>query len=124
MVTADDHRDDPETCHAADLRADAAVRRLGLPGRAAGVSGVHHVQPVEDLDAEVEMVGAGFVGERAQRPRAEAGARSVRGPDVERRTDHRDVRAAGREIGKRRHPRAVTERRQALVSGRVVRRGR
>ncbi len=120
MVTTDDHGDDPETRHAADLCADVAVRRLGLPGRATGVPGVHHVQPVEDLDAEVEMVGAGFVGERAQCPRAEACARSVCGPDVERRADHRDVRTASREIVERRHPRAVTERCQPLVSGRIV----
>ena len=71
--------------------ADVGVADLGLAVRAVGVAVVDDLEVVEDLDPEVEVVGAGLVGQRPDRPRAEPGAGPVRGGDVERRPDDRDV---------------------------------
>ena len=70
---------------------DVGVRHLGLAVRAVGVAEVDDLEPVEDLQAEVEVVGARLVGGGADGPRTEPGARAVGGPDVERRADDRDV---------------------------------
>ena len=71
--------------------SDVGVARLGLPVRAVGVAVVDHLDPFEDLDAEIEVVGARLVRQRTDRPRAEPGAGPVGGRDVERRADDRDV---------------------------------
>ena len=71
VVAAEDHGDDAPAGHLADPGPDVGVARLGLPVGAVGVAVVDDLQPVEDLDAEVEVVGA-----RARRP----GLRRARGP--------------------------------------------
>ena len=96
---------------AEDDRHDAARRRpgarargcwrasLGLAVRAVGVAEVDDLEPVEDLQAEVEVVRAGLVAAGADRPWAEAGA----GP----------VRRRRRRTGRRRSPRRAATRRVA-----------
>jgi hypothetical protein len=62
MVTADDHRERVRGEHVGDLGLDVAVGSLRLAMRAVGVTGIHNVQPVEDLQPEIEMIGPGVVG--------------------------------------------------------------
>ena len=61
------------------------------PVRAVGVAVVDHLDPFEDLEAEIEVIGARLVRQRTDRPRAEPGAGPVGGRDVERRADDGDV---------------------------------
>ena len=67
--------------------ADVGVADLGLAVWAVGVAEVDDLQPVEDLEPEVEVVGARLVRRGPDRPRPEAGARTVGGRHVERRAD-------------------------------------
>ena len=91
VVAAEDDRHDATGCDLVDARPDVGVAALGLAVRAVRVAVVDHLEVLEDLDAEVEVVGAGLVGQGADRPRAEAGAGAVGGGDVERRADDRDI---------------------------------
>ena len=89
----------PREATCVDALADVGVRRLGLAVRAVGVAEVDDLEPVEDLQAEVEVVRAGLVAAGADRPRPEAGARAVR---------RRRCRT-----GRRRSPRRAATRRAA-----------
>ena len=62
-----------------------------MPLRAVGVADVDDLQPVEDLESEVEVEGAGFVGVGAQRSGAESGSGPVGGAEVERGAENGDV---------------------------------
>ncbi len=91
VVATEDHRHDAARCDLVDAGADVGVARLGLAVRAVGVAVVDHLDPLEDLDAEIEVIGARLVRQRTDRPRAEPGAGAVGGRDVERRADDGDV---------------------------------
>ncbi len=62
------------------------------------VADVDDLQPVEDLEAEVEVERARLVGVGAHTPRAEPCTGAVRGPEVERRAEDGDVRSPGVEL--------------------------
>jgi hypothetical protein len=94
---------------------DVLVGHLGHPVRAEGVAEVHDLQPVEDLQAEVHVIGAGFVGRGADGARTEAGAGPVRGRDVERGADDRDVGSPRLELLHLGEERPMPERRQPGV---------
>ena len=87
VVTAEDDRHDAPLGDLGDALADVGVADLGLAVRAVGVAEVDDLQPVEDLQAEVQVVRARLVGGRADRPGSEAGAGSVGRRDVERGAD-------------------------------------
>ena len=59
--------------------------------RAIRVAEVDDFEPVEDLESQIQVIGARLVGGGANGARAEASARPVRGPDVERCPDDRHV---------------------------------
>ena len=91
VVAPEDHRHDAAGRDLVDPCADVGVAHFGLPMRAVRVAVVDHLHPLEDLEAEVEVIRARFVGQRTDRSRAEAGARAVGGGDVERRPDDGDL---------------------------------
>ena len=91
------------------------MRDLGLAVRAVRVAEVDDLEPVEDLQPEVQVVGARLVGGGPDRPRAEPGAGPVGGRDVERRADDRDVGLPGVELLELGQERPVPERRQPGV---------
>ena len=76
VVAAEDDRHDAAGGDLVHPLADVGVAGLGLAVRAERVAVVDDLEVVEDLDAQVEVVGAGLVGQRADRPRPEAGARA------------------------------------------------
>ncbi len=115
VVAAEDHGDDAPAGHLADLGPDVVVPDLGLPVGAVGVAVVDDLEPVEDLDAQVEVVGPGLVGLAADGPGPEAGAGPVRGADVERRADDGHVGLPGVELLGLGQERSVAERGQAGV---------
>ena len=115
VVAAEDDRHDAAGRDRVDALADVAVRHLGLAVRAVRVAEVDDLEPVEDLQPEVQVIGARLVGGGPDRPRTEPGARPVRGRDVERRADDRDVGLPGVELLELGQERPVTERREARV---------
>ena len=92
MVTAQDHRHDATLGQGVHPFPDVVVGHLGLAVRTIGVAEVDDLEPVEDLQAEIHVVGARLIGGRPDRPRAEPGSRTVGGPDVERCTHDGGVR--------------------------------
>jgi hypothetical protein len=93
------------------LACDTSV----CPVRAIGVAEVDDLEPVEDLQAQVHVVGAGLVSGGTDRPRPEPRARPVGGADVERRTDDGHVGLPGVELFRLGQKRAVPERRDPRV---------
>ena len=83
------------------------------------VAVVDHLEVVEDLDAEVEVVGAGVVGRRAQGTRPEPGAGAVGDVAVPGGSDDRDVGLPGVELTGLGEQRSATEARRALERLRV-----
>ena len=98
VVAAEDDRHDAARGDGVDALADVGVRALGLAVRAVGVAEVDDLQPVEDLEAEVQVVRARLVRRGPDRPRPEAGAGAVRRRDVERGADDRHVGLPGVEL--------------------------
>ena len=115
VVAAEDHRDDAAARHLGDLRFDVGVADLGLAVRAVGVAVVDDLDPVEDLDAEIQVVRARFVGVRADGAGAEPRASAVRGVQVERRADDGDIGLPLVELFGVGEERALPERRQPSV---------
>jgi hypothetical protein len=96
------------------------VSALGTARYHRRVAGVHHVQPLERLDAELEGVDrSGVVRGRADRVRAEPAPRSMTGALVVGGADDRHVRPAA---GKARvvEVRQLLERRKADVRRQVA----
>ena len=92
VVAAEDDRHDAAGRDGVHALADVGVRDLGLAVRAVRVAEVDDLEPVEDLQPEIQVIGARLVGGGADGARAEPGAWPVRGPDVERarrRSPHR-----------------------------------
>ena len=56
VVTADDDREDAAAGDLTHTRSDVSVRALGQPVRAVRVAEVDHLEVLEDLDVEIEMV--------------------------------------------------------------------
>ena len=94
---------------------DVVVRHLGLTVRAVRVAEVDDLEPVEDLEAQIHVVGARLIGGGPDRARAEPRAGPVRGPDVERRADDRDVGSPRLELFDLGEERPVPERGQTGV---------
>ena len=109
MVASHDDRDDAAAGHLADRGPDVGVPDLGLPVWAVGVSEVDDLEPVEDLDAQVEVVRARHVRAGADGPGSEPRSWSVRGRDVERRSDDGHVRSPRVELLGLGQPRPLTE---------------
>ena len=91
------------------------VRHLGQPVRAVRVAEVDDLQPVEDLQAEVQVIGAGLVRGGPDRPRTEPGAGPVRRRDVERGTDDGHVGPPRLELLHLGQERPMPERHQSRV---------
>ena len=91
VVAADDDGQDAATRDLGHAIEDGGLRELPHAVADDGIPVVDHLEVVEHLDAEIEVVRAGVVGVRAHRARAEAGARAVRGVVVPRGADDRDV---------------------------------
>lgn len=115
MVATEHHGNDAARGNRVDPLADVGVRYLGLPVRAVRVTEIDHFEPVEDLETEIEVVGARFVGRGPDRPGTEPGARAVGRRDVERRTDDRHIGLPGVELGGLGQERPVPERDHARV---------
>ena len=79
------------------------------------IAEVDDLQPVEDLQPEVQVVRARFVCGGPDRPRAEPGAGPVRRRHVERCADDRDVGLPGLELLDLGQERPVAERRETRV---------
>ena len=105
----------PRDAIACDPLADVVVRHLGLAVRAERVAEVDDLQPVEDLQPEIHVVGAGLVGGGPDRPRTEPRTGPVRRRDVERCADDRDVGLPGVELFDLGQERPVPERRETRV---------
>ena len=88
---------------------------LGQPVRAERVAEVDDLQPVEDLQPEVQVIRAGLVRGGPDRSRAEAGAGSIRRCDVERGADDGDVGLPRLELLDLGQERTVAERDQTGV---------
>ena len=84
VVAAEDHGHDAARRDRVHALLDVVVRDLGLSVRAVRVAEVDDLEPVEDLQPQIQVIGAGLVGGGTNGARAEASARPVRGPDVER----------------------------------------
>ncbi len=91
VVAAEDDRHDAARGDLVHACADVGVAGLGLAVRAVGVAVVDDLEVIEDLDPEIEVIGARLVGQGPDRARPEPGAGAVGGGDVERRPDDRDV---------------------------------
>ena len=113
VITAEDDRDDATGCDLMYPLADVGVADLGLAVWAIGIAIVHDLEVLEDLDVEIDVVGAGLVDEGPDRPGTEAGARSIGRGDVERRPNDRDVGLPGVELLGVGEERPLTEGRQA-----------
>ena len=105
----------PREATACDPLLDVGVRHLGLTVRAERVAEVDDLEPVEDLQPEIHVIGAGLVRGGPDRPRAEACAGTVRGRDVERCSDDGDVGLPRIELLGFGEERPVPERRQPRV---------
>ena len=86
VVSPEYDGDDPARRDGTDAVVDRLPRRLPQTPRARGVAVVDDVEVVEDLELQVEVVGARRV-RIAQRARAEAGAGAVRRAAVPRSAD-------------------------------------
>jgi hypothetical protein len=95
VVAADHHGERPRPEDVGDLRLDVAVRARRLPVGAVGVPGIDDVEPLEQVQPEVEVVGARVVRRGSKRPRTEPRTGAVGGGDVQRGADDRDVRVSG-----------------------------
>ena len=115
VVPAEDDRHDAARRDGVDPLADVGVRHLGLAVRAVRVAEVDDLQPVEDLQPEIQVIGARLVGRGADRPRTEPGARPVGRGDVERRPDDGDVGPPGLELFDLGQERPMPERHDARV---------
>ena len=115
VVAAEDDRHDAARRDGVHAFADVGVRHLGLAVRAVRVAEVDDLEPVEDLQPEVQVIGARLVGGGPDRPRTEPGAGPVGGGDVERRADDRDVGLPRLELLGLGQERPVPERRHAGV---------
>src|SRR5664279_2942836 len=104
MVTADHHRKGVRLQYVGDLGLDVAVGAVRLAVRAVRVAGVDDIQPVEDVQAEIEVVRAWVVGGGPDGPRAEAGTRPVGRVDVQRGAHDRGIGTALRQVRRGRDP--------------------
>jgi hypothetical protein len=68
---------------------------------------------IEDLDVEIHVVRAGFVGESSDGTRAEASTGSIRGRQIERCADDRHIGSPGVEMLGIGEEWSLTERRQS-----------
>ena len=98
---------------------DGGLRQLPHAVADDRVAVVDDLEVVEDLDLQVEVVGAGVVGAGAHRPRAEAGARTVGGVVVPRGADDRDVGLPLVELRRLGEQRPHPERRGPHIRGSV-----
>ena len=114
VVTAEDDRDRAGLDHLADGALDCLVRAGGIGREHRRVAVVDHPQHGHGVDLRLEM-GPGRAARRADRPRAEAGARPVGDEVVRRRADDRDVDPA--EVCRVLRVRQRPEREQACVVG-------
>ena len=73
VVAAEDDRHDAAEATWCDPLADVGVAHLGLPVGAVGVAVVDDLEVVEDLEVEVDVVGAGLVGLRCGSPAGRSG---------------------------------------------------
>ena len=89
--------------------ADVGMRDLGLPVGTVGITEVDDLEPVEDLQTEVHVVGARFIGCGTDRARAEARPGPVGGGDVERRPHDGHVGPPGVQLVGLGEERAVPE---------------
>ena len=77
MVAAKNDGDNAPPSYLADLGFDVGMPNLGLVVRAICVAEIDYVEPVEDLDAQIKMIGAAFVCLSSNGSGAEARTRSV-----------------------------------------------
>ena len=91
VVAAEDDRHDAVRGDVVDTGPDVGVTDLGLTVRAVGVAVVDHLEMIEDLDPQIEVVRARLIRQRPDRPRPEACPRPVGGGDVERCSHDRHI---------------------------------
>src|SRR3954452_11881975 len=115
VVATEHDRDDPATRNLEHALLDGCSRRFPHAVGDHSVAEVHRRHVVEHLDLKVEVVGAGAIGQRAQRARAEPRARTVGRAAVPRRSDDRDVDPAGGQLVGICHPGQLAEGGQSLV---------
>ena len=115
MIAAENDGHDPARCDGRHPFLYVLVRHLGLPVWTERVAEVDHLEPVEDLQSEIQVIRPGFVRGGPDRPRTEARTRAVGGRDVEGSADDRDVRPPGVELFGFGQERPVAERRQPGV---------
>lgn len=63
MVTPENDRHDAPRCDLGDSLLDVGVAGLGVSVRAMGIAVVDDFEMIEDLDAEIHVIRARFVGE-------------------------------------------------------------
>ena len=113
VIAAEDDGHDAARRHGVHALADVVVRDLGLTVGAVRVAEIDDFEPVEDLETQIQVIGARLVGSGTDGARAEPGTRPVRCRDVERRTDDRHIGSPRlqlfglgekRPVPERRHP--------------------
>ena len=91
VIASHRERDDLATGDLVYVALDVVEALAHHPVRAVSVAVVDDLDVFEDLQPVAEVIGARLVGVGAQRPRPEASPGSVRGAEIEGRSDHGDI---------------------------------
>ena len=91
VITTHHERHDVSTRHLGHPLLDVGETLIDHPVRTRGVAVIDDLYPVVHLESSTEVIGAGLIRVRAQRPGAETCTRTVGRAEIERRADDRDV---------------------------------